>query len=546
MGMFLNSRVPYEGYKEVLRDPYFVDKTLILKELVPYFGKRNRYCCITRPRRFGKTVMANMVGAFFGKTDEGERIFEDLAISGEKEYSAHLNQHDLIYIDFSKMAKDCRGYEMYISRIQDRITEDLIAAYSDLGISMTEAVWDGLQKIYERTKNKFLFVLDEWDAVFHMSFVSEVNQQEYLLFLKNLLKDQPYVEFAYMTGVLPVAKYSSGSELNMFVEYDMVTSEKFSEYFGFSDAEVDRLYEIYRNEAGTPKFGREELRLWYDGYYTAAGNRLYNPRSVVLALTDSQLRNYWTSSGPYDELFYYIRNNIEDVRDDLVLMVSGERVAADIGQFAAVSMEIHSREQIYSAMVVYGLLTYEDGAVLIPNKELMDRFNELLLTKDALGYVYNLARKSEQMLQATLAGDTKTMEDILQFAHNTETPILSYNNEVELSAVVNLCYLSARNKYRVEREDRAGKGYVDFIFYPERKNADGIILELKVDSTPKEAIEQIKDKRYGLRFQGKLGESPKFTGRILAVGISYSRETKEHWCEVEVLQGTNIKVRTNT
>lgn len=212
-----------------------------------------------------------------------------------------------------------------------------------------------------------------------MPFVSGMNQQEFLLFLKNMLKDQPYVEFAYMTGVLPIAKYSSGSERNMFVEYDMVTSEKFSGYFGFSDAEVDRLYEIYQNESGTPKFDREELRLWYDGYYTAAGNRLYNPRSVVLALTDGQLRNYWTSSGPYDELFYYIRNNIEDVRNDLALMVSGERVEADIGQFAAVSMEISSREQIYSAMVVYGLLTYEDGAVLIPNKELMDRFNELVL-----------------------------------------------------------------------------------------------------------------------------------------------------------------------
>lgn len=546
MGMFLNSRVPYEGYKEVLRDPYFVDKTLILKELVPYFGKRNRYCCITRPRRFGKTVMANMVGAFFGKTDEGERIFEDLAISGEKEYSAHLNQHDLIYIDFSRGIKGCKNFAQYIERIEKGLLEDLTAAYPDYDLGGIVSVWDVLQKIFEQTKNRFLFVIDEWDAVFYMPFITEKEHKEYLLFLKWLLKDEPYVEFAYMTGVLPIAKYSSGSELNMFVEYDMVTSEKFSGYFGFSDAEVDRLYEIYQNESETPKFDREELRFWYDGYYTAAGNRLYNPRSVVLALTDGQLRNYWTSSGPYDELFYYIRNNIEDVRVDLALMVSGERVAADIGQFAAVSMEIHSREQIYSAMVVYGLLTYEDGAVLIPNKELMDRFNELLLTKDALGYVYNLARKSEQMLQATLAGDTKTMEDILQFAHNTETTILSYNNEVELSAVVNLCYLSARNRYRVEREDRAGKGFVDFIFYPERKNADGIILELKVDSTPKEAIEQIKDKRYGLRFQGKLGESPKFTGRILAVGISYSRETKEHWCEVEVLQGTNIKVRTNT
>ena len=379
MGMFLNSSVPREGYKEVLRDPYFVDKTLILKELVPYFGKRNRYCCITRPRRFGKTVMANMVGAFFGKSDEGERIFENLAISREQEYKAHCHQHETIYIDFSKMPKDCREYERYIARIQNGIIEDLIAAYPDLDVSKTEAVWDGLQRIYEQTKGKFLFVLDEWDAVFHMPFVSGMNQQEFLLFLKNMLKDQPYVEFAYMTGVLPIAKYSSGSERNMFVEYDMVTSEKFSEYFGFSDAEVDRLYEIYQNESGTPKFDREELRLWYDGYYTAAGNRLYNPRSVVLALTDGQLRNYWTSSGPYDELFYYIRNNIEDVRNDLALMVSGERVEADIGQFAAVSMEISSREQIYSAMVVYGLLTYEDGAVLIPNKELMDRFNELVL-----------------------------------------------------------------------------------------------------------------------------------------------------------------------
>lgn len=536
MGMFLNSNVPYEGYREVLRDTYFVDKTLLLKELIPYFEKRNRYCCITRPRRFGKTVMANMVGAFFGKADEEDRIFEHLAISHNKEYQTHLHQHEVIYIDFSKMPKDCKDYERYIARIQDGIMEDLMIAYPDLGISKTEAIWDVLQKIYGQTEGKFLFVLDEWDAVFHMPFISAVNHQEYLLFLKNMLKDQPYVEFAYMTGVLPIAKYSSGSELNMFVEYDMVTSEKFSEYFGFSDAEVDQLYEIYQNEVDSPKFSREELRLWYDGYYTAVGSRLYNPRSVVLALTDNQLRNYWTSSGPYDELFYYIRNNIEDVRDDLVFMVSGERVEADIGQFAAVSMEINSREQIYSAMVVYGLLTYEDGAVLIPNKELMDKFNELLLTKDSLGYVYNLARKSEQMLQATIAGDTKTMEEILQFAHDTESPILSYNNEVELSAVVNLCYLSARNKYRVEREEKAGKGFVDFIFYPERRNGDGIILELKVDSTPKEAIAQIKSKGYALRFKGKMGENPKFTGRILAVGISYSRETKEHWCEVEVLE----------
>ena len=379
MGMYLNSKAPYEGYKEVLRDSYFVDKSLFLNELIPSFEKKNRYCCITRPRRFGKTVMANMVAAFFGKTNREDQLFDHLSISKQAGYESHLNKHDVIYIDFSRAPHDCGSYVQYVDRIKKGIMEDLLAEYTDCGISMDDSVWDALQKIYEQTDSKFLFVLDEWDAVFHMPFISIREQQEYLLFLRNFLKDQSYVELAYMTGILPIAKYSSGSELNMFVEYDMATSEKFSEYFGFSDREVDQLYEIYRNNTLNPKFSRDELRIWYDGYYTATGIRLYNPRSVVLALTDNQLRNYWTSSGPYDELFYYIRNNIEDVRDDLALMVSGERVATDIGQYAAVSMEITSKEQIYSAMVVYGLLTYKDGTVLIPNKELMDRFNELLL-----------------------------------------------------------------------------------------------------------------------------------------------------------------------
>lgn len=538
MGMFLNSRTPYDGFREAAEDTYFVDKTLFLNELIPSFGKRNRYLCITRPRRFGKTVMANMVGAFFGKAVRAASLFEHLEISAAPAYQTHLNRYELIYIDFSKTPKDCDSYSDYIRRIQDGIVNDLTSAYPDCCVDRADAVWDALQKIHEKTADKFVFVMDEWDAAFHMTFLSAKDRQNYLLFLKNMLKDQTYTEFVYMTGILPVAKYSSGSELNMFVEYDMATSEKFSEYFGFLDTEVDRLYSIYQSErkqakTDRPAFTREDLRLWYDGYYTAVGSRLYNPRSVILALTDRQLRNYWTSSGPYDEIFYYIRNNIEDVRDDLVFLAAGERIAASVGQFSAADMDLKTKDQIYSAMVIYGLLTYDKGDVLIPNRELMDKLNELLLTKDSLGYVYQLAKKSDQMLQATLNGDTKKMAEILQFAHDTESPVLSYNNEAELAAAVNLCYLSARSKYRIEREDRAGKGFADFLFYPERKNGDCIILELKVDSTPQEAVDQIKEKNYALRFQGKLGERPKYSGRILAVGISYSRSSKEHQCKIE-------------
>ena len=338
-----------------------------------------------------------------------------------------------------------------------------------------------------------------------------------------------------MTGVLPIAKYSSGSELNMFLEYDIATSERFSEYFGFLDSEVDMLYHIYQQKTNRPKVTREDLRFWYNGYHTAGGRQVYNPRSIVCALTNNQLRNYWTSSGPYDEIFYYIKDNVDEIRDDFALMISGEHVAAKMQEYAATAKELNTKGQIYSAMVIYGLLTYEDGEVFIPNKELMEQFNQLLLSNERLGYVYRLARESERMLRATLNQDTETMAEILEFVHDTESPILSYNSETELSAAVNLVYLSARDKYRVEREDKAGKGYVDFVFYPERRNADAMILELKIDSTPDEAIRQIKEKKYALCFQGKIGEEPRYTGRILAIGISYDKKSKKHSCKIEVL-----------
>ena len=217
-------------------------------------------------------------------------------------------------------------------------------------------------------------------------------------------------------------------------------------------------------------------------------------------------------------------------------MISGEAVTANIQEYAATSMNLQTKNEIFSAMVVYGFLSYEKGKVSIPNKELMDRFDDMIQKESSLGYINRLARESDRMLAATLSGDTKTMSEILEFVHDTETPLLAYNNETELSSVVNLIYLSARDRYHIEREDKAGIGYVDFIFYPRIDKRDtGIILELKVDHTPEEALEQIKSKKYALRFQGKLGQEKEFDGPVLAVGIGYSRKTKRHECKVEWL-----------
>lgn len=539
MGTYLNSITPYTLYKSESLSPYFVDKTLMLSELFPYVSAGNRHICITRPRRFGKTIMANMISSFFQKASDSSDVFDSLAISQVDDYRRYKNQYNVIRIDFSKMPRNCDSYTQYIERIEALLIEDVKEAFPQVKINEADAVGDILESVFVQCGEKFIFVLDEWDFIFHRDFINEIDKEKYVAFLSNLLKDRPYVVLSYMTGILPIAKYSSGSELNMFAEFTMVNSPMFGEYFGFTDDEVDDLYRRYIVECDRQhkekSVTRKGLRNWYNGYYTKSGERVYNPRSVVFALQFNNLANYWTSSGPYDEIYYYIRNNISDVRDDLALMISGESVTAKIQEYAATSMNLSTRDEIYSAMVVYGFLSYLNGKVCIPNRELMEKFDELLVKNESLGYVYRLAKESEKMLKATLAGDTLTMERILEFAHNTEVPLLSYNHETELSAIVNLVYLAARDSYRVEREDKAGTGYVDFIFYPYDTTADCIILELKVDHTPDEAIAQIIDKKYALKFVPKLAGQKIYTGRILAVGIGYWKDSKEHSCKVEEL-----------
>ena len=538
MGIYLNSESAYTLYKSETQKPYFVDKSRMIEELFPLIEEGANHICITRPRRFGKTVTANMISAFFSRAREASDIFDRLKISTSQNYSKYRNQYNVIHISLNDISRQCTTYEEYITRIEQRLVRDLKRAYPQAELDGEESAVDALMEIYtENSENRFIFVFDEWDFLFHQPFVTEKEKREYLSYLRSLLKDRPYVILAYMTGILPIAKYSSGSELNMFTEYTMLSEEKFSEVFGFTDSEVDSLYQKYTDYTDHIKVTREGLRYWYNGYHTFSGERVYNPRSVVCALRNNNLGNYWTSAGPYDEIYYYIENNVAAVRDDLALMVSGIPVPAKIREYAATSMNLNTKDEIFSSMVVYGFLSYENGKVSIPNKELMDRFDEMLQREPSLGYVYRLARASDRMLEATLSGDVDTMAEILELAHDTEVPLLRYNNETELSAVVNLVYLSARDRYRVEREDKAGTGYVDFIFYPETdKSLDCIILELKVDSSPEEAIGQIKTRKYDLRFRERIGEEQKYTGRILAVGISYDRKTKKHICKVEVLR----------
>lgn len=379
MGFYLNSQNAYTLYKNETAKPYFVDKSKMLEELFPFVQEGSSYICITRPRRFGKTVMANMIASFFSIACESEDIYNPLNIAKSADYRRYLNQYHVIHISFNELPKNCRSYEQYIQRIEARLVKDLKTEYPDVDFDENESLWDIFSEIYvDNPDIRFIFVLDEWDFIFHRNFVTEDDKKHYVMFLSNLLKDKPYVLLTYMTGILPIAKYSSGSELNMFVEFTMAKNTAFSDFFGFTEAEVAEIYARYLKNCCEPIITREGLKIWYNGYHTASGECVYNPRSVVQALRFNQLESYWTSSGPYDEIDYYIKKNVADVRDDLALMIAGEAVTSKVQEYAATSMNLQTKDEIFSAMVVYGFLSYDNGKVSIPNKELMDQFIHIL------------------------------------------------------------------------------------------------------------------------------------------------------------------------
>ena len=519
MAIYLNTNTALKNYKKLINSQYFIDKSMIIDKLNKLIDTSDCYVCITKPRRFGKSSIINMLGAYYTKGYNSKDIFDKLNISKSKSYLENLNKYNVINISLSKISEKGTSYADYINMIKVSIINDIKESYPQIDVEKYFSIGD----ILSTTGEQFIFIIDEWDYIFSHDLFKE-NQQDFLEFLRNLLKDKPYVALCYMTGVLPIKKYSEGSALNMFREYTMLNDRVYSDYFGFTEKEVKCL--CARNK----EMSFDEITQWYNGYLDCFGNSLYNPRSVVCALEDNYCQSYWTNTGRMDEVLYYLKYNIAEVRDDVIEMVSGNVVDIFIDEeFRAGQEAPKTREEIYSAMIVYGFLSYYDGTIRIPNKELMKEF-EKALKDESFGEVMRIVKNSSNMLKATLNKDTKKMEKIINDIHNSEIPILQYNDENSLSCVVTLAYLSARNEYKIEREEKSGKGYADFMFHPRKKNGTELILELKKDDTVDNALKQIKEKKYSMKFI-KENEGRK----ILAVAICYKSKVKEHECKVEEL-----------
>ena len=410
--------------------------------------------------------------------------------------------------------------------LEQAVIEEFREYYGDFFSDQITVLSEVLEKIYVKTKKKFIFLIDEWDCVMRERQKSEVLQKKYLDFLRDLLKDQPYVALAYMTGILPVKKYGEHSALNMFREFSMTDQKALEEYTGFTEEEVKAL---------CSQFGMDftETSSWYDGYIFTKFRHIYNPKSVVEAMSCHKFSSYWTSTEVYDALKIYMDMDFDGLRSDIVHMLGGGGIKVNTRSFQNDMQNFKVKDDVLTLLIHLGYLGYDSEAekAFIPNREIIMEF-ENAMSVGGWSEIMRVLRESEKLLEDTLNGDERSVAEALDRAHMDAASILAYNDENSLGCAIGLAYYSARKDYRIIREFPTGKGFADIVFLPlPHTSKPALVVELKYDKTAGTALQQIKNRQYTQAVEN-------YSGEILLVGINYNKKNRDkpHSCVIEKIE----------
>ncbi len=520
MGIYLNPG--NISFAKTIRSEIYVDKTGLIACTNEYLNTRDHYLCVSRPRRFGKSLTLEMLAAYYSCGCDSRELFAGFKIAQHKDFEKHLNQYDVIYLNMQQFLIEADAGNV-IKYLEQEVLRELRKVYGQYldreGIRLAAA----LREIFVETGRQFIFLIDEWDCVMRERQESETMQKQYLDFLRDLLKDQPYVALAYVTGILPVKKYGQHSALNMFWEYSMTNQKMLEEYTGFTEEEVKALCERYDMDF-------EEISSWYDGYRFKNYKHIYNPKSVVEAMTCRDCSNYWTSTETYEALKIYMEMDFDGLRAEIVQMLGGGHVRVNTRSFQNDMRNFNTKDDVLTLLIHLGYLGYasNEKEAFIPNKEIIEEF-ENAMSVGGWPNVMNVLKASEKLLDDTLRGDAESVAKELDKAHSEVASILTYNDENSLGCAIGLAYYSARKDYKLIRELPAGKGYADIVFLPlPYTNKPAMVVELKYDRSVSAAIQQIKDRKYIQALEG-------YTGEILLVGVNYNKDNanKPHSCVIE-------------
>lgn len=520
MGIYLNPG--NRGFWKSIRSEIYVDKTGLIARTNRYLNTEQQYICVSRPRRFGKSMALQMLAAYYSRGCDSAELFSGFRIEKEASFREHLNQYDVIFLNMQQFLIRAKGQEV-TECLETAVMEELRESYGEYFSERVTCLAEALERIYARTEQQFIFLIDEWDCVMRERQESEDLQKQYLDFLRNLLKDQPYVALAYMTGILPVKKYGVHSALNMFWEFSMTDQFEFEEYTGFTEKEVKELCERYHMDFA-------ETGNWYDGYRFRRIHHIYNPRSVVAAMQNHALSNYWTMTETFEALKIYMDMDFDGLRADIVRMFGGEQVKVNTLSFRNDMRNLRSRDDALTLLVHLGYLGYdaETEKTFIPNREILREF-ENAMSVSGWPEVMRVLKASEELLEDTIAGREERVAEGLDRAHTEVASILTYNDENSLGCAVGLAYYSARKDYRMIREMPTGRGFADIVFLPlPHTDKPALVVELKYDKNAETAIAQIKDRHYTQALEG-------YTGELLLVGINYDKKNKAktHSCVIE-------------
>lgn len=528
MGSYLNPGC--KGFEESLNSAIYVDKTGLIEKVNAVVDTRQKYICVSRPRRFGKSMATDMLAAYYDQSVDTARLFDTLQIAKTETYQKYRNQYDVLKVNMQEFLSTTHSMDEMLEKFSKFIRFDLLDAYTQIRFREEDSLVQVMKDVYAHTKRPFIILIDEWDCLFREYKQDKEAQKKYLDFLRVWLKDQEYVALAYMTGILPIKKYGSHSALNMFTEYSMTNPREMAEFFGFTEEEVRALCATYKRNF-------EEAQAWYDGYELVAMDgenpkiySMYSPKSVVDAMLSGLYDNYWNQTETYEALKIYIQMNFDGLKDAIVRMLAGDRVEINTGTFSNDMTTFQNRDDVLTLLVHLGYLSYHwmDKTVSIPNKEVSQEYVNAISTMD-WHEVIDSVEASKNLLEALWMQDEEAVAAGIDKAHR-EISILQYNNENSLACTINLVFYFAREYYTIIREFPTGKGFADLCFIPRKMHADkpAVVIELKWEKSAQGAIAQIKDRHYTDALK-------EYRGNLLLAGINYNRETKTHTCVIEQL-----------
>ena len=524
MGRFLNP--DYSAFETALNSEIYIDKTGLLAYTNKVINTKQAFICNSRPRRFGKSVTADMLTAYYSKGCDSADIFADYEISHAGDFRQHLNKYDVIHLDIQWCLAPAKGAAGVVFYIEKSVIAELKEKYPDIISEETVSLPEAMSEIYTVTGNKFIVIIDEWDILIRDEANNRDEQENYINFLRGMFKGtEPtrFISLAYLTGILPIKKMKTQSALNNFDEFTMLDAGALASYIGFTELEVEKLCDKYQKDFA-------EVKRWYDGYMLE-NQQVYNPKAVVSVMLRGNFQSYWSQTGTYEVVVPLINMDFDGLKQAIIEMVSGSTVEVDTGTFQNDTVSFSSRDDVITYLIHLGYLAYDQRkqCAFISNEEIRQ---ELLAAakKTKWNELQEFEYQSEQLLEATLDREETLVADYIEQIHMEYASAIQYHNENSLSSVLTIAYLSAMKYYfKPIRELPTGRGFSDFVFIPKeeyRVDYPALVVELKWNKSAHTELQQIKDKKYPESLL-------QYTGNILLVGINYDKKSKAHECVIE-------------